>query len=127
MIGKHCIVRFCAEPTRFHAGFPKDPPLGSSSIMDVRQDMRRDTGRTLVSRASPDSEEAVCHAAAICGAFVYDAPQSRVVFGFGTVAQLGDEAERPGIRRALVLTTRQRHGEGDMLIPGRWIVRLRTI
>ena len=65
-----------------------------------------------MNRASPDSEE--CHAA-VGGAFVYDAPQSRVVFGFGTVAQLGYEAERLGIRRALVLTTPQQRGEGERI------------
>src|ERR1700730_17546426 len=74
--------------------------------------MRRDTGRTPVNRASLDSEE--CHAA-VGGAFVYDAPQSRVVFGFGTVAQLGYEAERLGIRRAVVLTTPQQRGEGERI------------
>jgi len=39
--------------------------------------------------------------------FVYNSLQYRVVFGFGTVARLGDEAERLGIKRALVLTTHQ--------------------
>jgi maleylacetate reductase len=65
-----------------------------------------------VNRASLDSEE---RHAAVGGAFVYDAPQSRVVFGFGTVAQLGYEAERLGIRRALVLTTPQQRGEGERI------------
>jgi maleylacetate reductase len=52
-------------------------------------------------------------------AFAYDAPQYRVVFGAGTVTKLGDEAERLGIRRALVLTTRQQHGEGERI--GAWL------
>ena len=37
--------------------------------------------------------------------FVYDALPSRVVFGPGTVTRLGEEAERLGIRRALVIST----------------------
>jgi maleylacetate reductase len=77
--------------------------------------MRGDIGRTPVSRASLDPEQAVYDATAIRGAFVYDTPQSRVVFGSGTVAQLSYEAERLGIRRALVLTTPQQHGEGERI------------
>ena len=37
--------------------------------------------------------------------FVYDALPSRVVFGPGTVIRLGEEAERLGIRQALVIST----------------------
>src|SRR5439155_1566331 len=47
--------------------------------------------------------------------FVYNSLQYRVVFGFGTVARLGDEAERLGIKRALVLTTHQQREEGARL------------
>ncbi len=37
--------------------------------------------------------------------FIYDALPARVVFGAGTVARVGDEIERLGARRALVLCT----------------------
>ena len=49
------------------------------------------------------------------GTFAYNSPQYRVVFGFGTVACLGDEAERLGIKRALVLTTHRQREEGARL------------
>jgi alcohol dehydrogenase class IV len=44
--------------------------------------------------------------------FVYNSLQYRVVFGFGTVACVGNEAERLGIKRALVLTTHQQREQG---------------
>ena len=47
--------------------------------------------------------------------FVYNSLQYRVVFGFGTVACIGDEAERLGIKRALVLTTHQQREQGTQL------------
>ena len=37
--------------------------------------------------------------------FVYESLPARVIFGLGTVAQLKSEAERLGVRRALVLST----------------------
>jgi maleylacetate reductase len=57
------------------------------------------------------------------GAFAYCSQQYRVLFGTGTSARLGEEAERLGIKRALVLTTSEQHdlgrrlgtGLGDML------------
>src|SRR5438309_11487416 len=45
-------------------------------------------------------------------AFVYNSLQYRVVFGFGTVACIGDGSERLGIKRALVLTTHQQREQG---------------
>lgn len=47
--------------------------------------------------------------------FAYNSLQYRMVFGFGTVACLGDEAERLGIKRALVLTTHRQREEGARL------------
>src|SRR5436190_2265685 len=47
--------------------------------------------------------------------FVYNSLQYRVVFGFGTAACVGDEAERLGIKRALVLTTHQQREQGIQL------------
>ncbi|HEX2256797.1 MAG TPA: maleylacetate reductase [Afifellaceae bacterium] len=46
--------------------------------------------------------------------FTYDGLPARVVFGHATLARLGDEAERLGIARALVLSTpgRARQAEG---------------
>ena len=38
-------------------------------------------------------------------AFTYDAPSSRVVFGPGKVDSLGEELDRLGVRRALLVTT----------------------
>jgi maleylacetate reductase len=67
-----------------------------------------------MSRASATTQE-VASDAARSGAFAYDAPQYRVVFGSGTVAQLGDEADRLGIRHALVLTTQQQRSEGERI------------
>ena len=42
-----------------------------------------------MSRASADTQEVACDTA-LLGAFAYDAPQYRVVFGSGTLARLGD-------------------------------------
>jgi maleylacetate reductase len=67
-----------------------------------------------MSRASANTQE-IASDAARSGAFAYDAPQYRVLFGFGTVAQLGDEADRLGIRHALVLTTQHQRGEGERI------------
>ena len=37
--------------------------------------------------------------------FIHDAPTQRIVFGFGAVAQIAEEAERLGASRALVIAT----------------------
>lgn len=47
--------------------------------------------------------------------FAYCSQQYRVVFGAGTSARLGDEVERLGIKRALVLTTREQEHQGQRL------------
>jgi maleylacetate reductase len=46
-------------------------------------------------------------------AFVYDALPQRVVFGDGTLAALGDELARLGVRRALVLSTPGQRGAAE--------------
>lgn len=48
-------------------------------------------------------------------AFVYTALPARVVFGSGTLAQVGDEVRRLGCGRALVLSTPQQAGEARAL------------
>jgi maleylacetate reductase len=48
-------------------------------------------------------------------AFAYNSLQYRVVFGAGTAARLGEEVERLGIRRALVLTTSEQRDQGARL------------
>ena len=45
--------------------------------------------------------------------FVYTAAPARVVFGIGALAQLPEEIERLGARRALVLSTAGRRGAAD--------------
>ena len=52
------------------------------------------------------------------GAFAYCSQQYRVLFGTGTSARLGEEAERLGIKRALVLTTSEQHDLGRRLGTG---------
>jgi maleylacetate reductase len=47
--------------------------------------------------------------------FTHTAARSRVVFGRGSLAQVGEEVERLGVRRALVLTTPQQQGDGAAL------------
>src|SRR4051812_46441777 len=47
--------------------------------------------------------------------FDYCSQQCRVVFGAGTSARLGEEAERLGIRRALVLTMPEQQEQGRRL------------
>jgi alcohol dehydrogenase class IV len=49
------------------------------------------------------------------GTFAYCSQQYRVVFGAGTAAQLGEETERLGIKRALVLTTPEQQDLGRQL------------
>jgi maleylacetate reductase len=48
-------------------------------------------------------------------AFTYEALPYRVLFGEGTLAGAADEADRLGIKRALVLTTPQQHADGTKL------------
>lgn len=52
------------------------------------------------------------------GTFAYCSQQYRVVFGAGTSARLGEEAERLGIKRALVLTTPEQQDLGHRLGAG---------
>ena len=47
--------------------------------------------------------------------FAYHSQQYRVVFGAGTAARLNEEVERLGIRRVLVLTTREQRDQGARL------------
>ncbi len=49
------------------------------------------------------------------GTFAYCSQQYRVLFGAGTSARLGEEAERLGIKRALVLTTPEQQDLGHRL------------
>lgn len=48
-------------------------------------------------------------------AFVYQALSQRVVFGFGTLATIGDELSALGLSRALVLSTPQQRQSADAL------------
>lgn len=52
------------------------------------------------------------------GTFAYCSQQYRVVFGTGTSARLGEESERLGIKRALVLTTSEQRDLGRRLGAG---------
>ncbi|UGY07249.1 maleylacetate reductase [Bradyrhizobium quebecense] len=52
------------------------------------------------------------------GTFAYCSQQYRVVFGTGTSARLGEECERLGIKRALVLTTSEQQDLGRRLGAG---------
>ncbi len=47
--------------------------------------------------------------------FAYNSQQYRVVFGAGSAARLNEEVERLGIRRVLVLTTREQRDQGARL------------
>jgi maleylacetate reductase len=47
--------------------------------------------------------------------FIYNAAPGRVVFGHGTMAKVGEEMERLGLKRALVLTTPQQDADGRKL------------
>ena len=47
--------------------------------------------------------------------FTYNSQQYRVVFGAGSAARLNEEVERLGIRRVLVLTTREQRDQGARL------------
>lgn len=46
-------------------------------------------------------------------AFVYQGVPGRVIFGEGTIATVGEEAERLGIRRALVIATPEQRAEAE--------------
>jgi maleylacetate reductase len=48
--------------------------------------------------------------------FVYNAQPSRVVFGPGSLAQLGQEIETLGARRALVLSTPEQRGSAERIL-----------
>lgn len=48
-------------------------------------------------------------------AFVYQGAPARVVFGTGTIAKVGEEADKLGIKRALVLSTPEQKGEADKI------------
>ncbi len=45
--------------------------------------------------------------------FIYNGLPARVIFGFGTIGQLGAEVERLGIRRALILSTPQQKVDAE--------------
>ena len=45
--------------------------------------------------------------------FVYNGNPGRVIFGSGTVSRLGDEAERLGVKRLLVLSTPEQVGQAE--------------
>ncbi len=47
--------------------------------------------------------------------FTYEAPAQRVVFGRGTLAQVGDEIRRLGHGRALVLSTPPQEADAQRL------------
>ncbi|KQK61044.1 Maleylacetate reductase [Pseudomonas aeruginosa] len=48
--------------------------------------------------------------------FIYNALPSRVIFGFGTLAQVAEEIRTLGCSRALVLTTPQQRAAGEQLV-----------
>ena len=48
-------------------------------------------------------------------AFIYQATPTRVVFGAGALRQLGDEIERLGARRAMVLSTPEQAGSAEQV------------
>jgi maleylacetate reductase len=47
--------------------------------------------------------------------FIYEALPSRVIFGAGTLARLGDEVDRLGLRRVLVLSTPPQQPDAERL------------
>ncbi|MFN5719619.1 MAG: iron-containing alcohol dehydrogenase, partial [Bradyrhizobium sp.] len=73
-----------------------------------------------MSIAAPDAARPPIAAAgnAGSGTFAYCSQQYRVLFGAGTAARLGEEAERLGIKRALVLTTPEQQDLGHRLGAG---------
>jgi len=68
----------------------------------------------IVATTHASSLDATPESAATAG-FTYEALAHRVVFGDGTRERVGDEADRLGIRRALVLTTPAQQGDGERL------------
>ncbi|MEX0853538.1 MAG: maleylacetate reductase [Bauldia sp.] len=48
--------------------------------------------------------------------FVYNSPPIRVVFGFGTIGKVADEASRLGMRRALVLSTPEQRADAERVL-----------
>jgi len=48
--------------------------------------------------------------------FIYTALPGRVIFGHGTIGQVGEEVAALGARRALVVTTPQQAGDGEALV-----------
>ena len=60
------------------------------------------------------TDPAAAHSAHPPG-FAYSSQQYRVVFGAGSAARLNEEVERLGIRRVLVLTTREQRDQGARL------------
>ena len=68
----------------------------------------------IVATTHASSLDATPESAATAG-FTYEALAHRVVFGYGTRERVGDEADRLGIRRALVLTTPAQQGDGERL------------
>ena len=55
------------------------------------------------------------NSAASRATFTYEAQRYRVLFGEGTLARAADEADRLGIKRALILTTPQQRDDGSKL------------
>lgn len=49
-------------------------------------------------------------------AFIYESLPQRVVFGTGTIANVGDELNRLGLKRALVITTPGHEARGQRLV-----------
>src|SRR5712671_3632759 len=47
--------------------------------------------------------------------FVYNGLPTRVIFGFGTSTQVGEEARRIGVRRPLMLSTPEQKNEAQAL------------
>jgi maleylacetate reductase len=68
-----------------------------------------------MSIASLDATPASTDPGARPDTFAYHSQQYRVVFGAGTSARLGEEVERLGVRRALVLSTHEQREEGARL------------
>jgi alcohol dehydrogenase class IV len=68
----------------------------------------------IVATTHASSLDATPESASTAG-FTYEALAHRVVFGDGTRERVGDEADRLGIRRALVLTTPAQQGDGERL------------
>ena len=60
------------------------------------------------------TDPAAAHSAHPPG-FAYSSQQYRVVFGAGSAARLNEEVERLGIKRVLVLTTREQRDQGARL------------